>query len=209
MTDRRNNGNGNGAGHYRGEGKYTDPTENVKELVELQALRQDEARGALALRVDQRDKLREVHRLEIAKKDAEILSKEIERSKAEAATEKLRVDAVIASDRAAVLLANTEAKAVAAALVVQVETARKTSDAQIESSAAALRATNDATAKAQNARFEPLEQARFAAVGVKEQRTEGRQSNAAIYALVGLIVTLLLFLMAAVTFVVARTSPTL
>lgn len=205
MTDRRSGGNGNG--HYRGEAAHSDPSENVKELVVLQAVRHAEGLAALALRLDQRDKIRQTHRIEIATKDAEILSKETESIQAEAATEKERVNAVIASDRAAVVLLAAETKAVAAALAMQVETTRKATEAQVEASAAALRATNEAVAKALSGRIEPLEQARFAAVGVKDNRLEGRQSNVALYATVGFGITILLFLMATATFVFARMTP--
>jgi hypothetical protein len=201
MTDRRGNGNGNG--HYRGESAHADPTENVKELVALQAVRHAEALAALALRIDQRDKIREIHRLEMARMAELIAVERTERLKAEAATEKERVNAVIAAGQAAVVLLSTETKAVAGALATQVETTRKATETQVESSAAALRATNEASTKALTDRIAPLERAQFAAVGVKEQRTEGKAHNRWI---IGIAMSAPAWLLAIITLVLLLTK---
>lgn len=122
MTDRRGNGNGNGNGHYRGEGAHSDPTENVKDLQAAGEKRQDDLRAALAERLDQRDKLREIHRLEIAAKDAEIQAKETERIDAVNDVEKTRVDATFAEQRQATATAETSRRAEQAALSKEVAT---------------------------------------------------------------------------------------
>lgn len=168
-------------------------------LVALEAKHTADLLAETTRRIDERDKIREEHRIENA-------ASEKARIDANAEKERLRVDAVSAADRAAAVLVASEAKATASALAVQAETTRRALEAQVE----ATRATNalvvEATAKALGERIAPLEQARFAAVGVREQRVEGRQSNAALYAAVGFGITVLLFVMAVVTFVLARAT---
>lgn len=114
-------------------GRYTDPTENVIELVKLQALRQDQLRDAETRRVNERDAMREVHRLELAEKDIAIAEKESERIDAVAAVEKAAVAARFVEQQNALALATTASDLKASALAKEQVT-----------TASALAATNAA-----------------------------------------------------------------
>ena len=90
----------------------------VDDLREVEVRRQDDLRAAEARRTDGLREAESKHRRELDLAESRRLD-----SKADA--EARRIDAVIAADRAAVLLANTEARLTAAALAERVETAAK------------------------------------------------------------------------------------
>jgi hypothetical protein len=168
-------------------------------LIALEAKRQDDLRGAEIRRVDERDADREKYRIE---KDA------LETKFRDAATlaEQRRIDANMAKSDAAVLLASTEAKLTAVALAKEAANLASTLNTQVETSAAALRATSDAASKAQEARIVALEQVRWQSAGgtsqKQESRADSRDTRAQSNWSVNLILTIVLGVIGIVEFII-------
>lgn len=115
MSDRRRDGNGS-------DPPLIDPTANVIALQKASDKRQDDLRRAETRRLNERDRMREVHRLELAAKDAEIARKESQRIDAVAAVEKARVDSQFLEQKSATALATTASDLKATALADRVST---------------------------------------------------------------------------------------
>lgn len=129
MSDRRRNGNGSGE-------PVIDPTANVIALQKASDKRQDDLRDAETRRVDERDRMREVHRLELAAKDMVIATKESQRIDAVAAVEKARVDSQFLEQKSATALATTATDLKATALADRVSsTATQVASQTVASSA--------------------------------------------------------------------------
>jgi hypothetical protein len=183
-----------------------DPTVNVKEAV----AREVKGLNDLIERDRQHQTEMQRHRekcdLEVAKLRDKLDEKESGRIDAIAAAERSRIDASFKAGTDALALASEKQAAAAATLAQSVVT-----------SAEVLRAAQAASQATTTAAIRALEQNQYQSggrdVGRLEQRTEaravtteGRQSNAALYAAIGAGISILLFLMAVVTFIIARTG---
>jgi 4-hydroxyphenylpyruvate dioxygenase-like putative hemolysin len=146
----------------------------TREFIALEARRIDDLLKSEIRRQDDLREMERLHHLELETKRNELIVAEAKRLDANMVAEARRVDAVIASDRAAVLLANTEAKLTAAALAERGETSARTLAAQVESTKNAAEAARAATAEALASRIQPLEDARLEAAGGKANQVEGR-----------------------------------
>lgn len=140
-------------------------------LIALEAKHAAEMLAALAERVDERDAIRERHRIENNALEAKF------RDAADLA-EQRRVDANQAKSDANVGLANTRAEIEAKALADRVVTLATTLAAQVDATAKTNALVVEATTKALGERIAPLEQARYEQAGGKTQQSESRvQSN--------------------------------
>lgn len=177
-----------------------DPTLNVKEQL-------DKAVAALT-DVIERDRQHTVElRSEKEKADKNIdalrdklAEKESARLDAIAAAERIRTDAQFLNVANALTLATEKQSAQQATIA-----------AQLVTTAEVLRASAQAEAQRTQAAIRTLEQNQFqtggVSAGVRQQQGDARSTSAAVYAAVGFIISLLLFGMAAVAFIIARLPP--
>jgi|ERR1700677_218197 len=157
-----------------------DPTLNVKELVNLQMLRQDELRVAEARRVTEILTLQDKCAHEIAEirlqAQKESQAAESRRIDALMLAESRRIDALLAAAANAVTLASTRQELTAGALAERVDTTAKAAAASVLASAEALSKQVAAQSSVFDARLTRLEQAGYETGGRDTQRLESRTS---------------------------------
>jgi hypothetical protein len=177
-----------------------DPTLNVKEAMAAAVTRLDDIRKSDLEHLREMRELRE--RLEDA--NAELRDQL-------AAKESSRLDAIAQADRERTA-AQFRDMAQALALATEKQTAQAASlAAQLVASAEIIRSAAAAQTERFTQSIRALEQNQFqtggVASGVRQQQGDARATSSGTIALIGLAITLLLALMAVVTFVIARANP--
>lgn len=124
MTDRRKNGGGDG--HYRGEARALDPTENVRDLVDLQSERQDNLRENDRYWQDKLDAVMEHKDALIAARDDQLIAAEREKNDALRLAESRRVDSLRAEDKVATTTALAATQTETRTLATSTETIART-----------------------------------------------------------------------------------
>lgn len=151
-----------------------DPTSNVLQLVAAAVQRLDDLRISEANNIRELAALREQHAKDLREAEAS------------------RIDAIRAVDVAALQQASLVATAQAATLATQVVTSAEALRNQVIATANASQIALAAALDPVQKDIADLRRAQYEAQGQKTQVVESQQSTSAIYALVGLIITVIL-----------------
>jgi hypothetical protein len=166
-----------------------DPTANVIAILEAAVKRQDDLREAESRHVREIAGLRADYNMEL--RQAEIA----------------RINAIRAVDVAAVQQAAEVSATQATTLAAQVATSAETLRTQVAAAATAATVSLAAALVPIQEAIADLRRAQYEAQGQKTQVIEGRASNSAVYAAIGLGISLVLVLLAVVGFVLTRAAP--
>ena len=163
-----------------------DPTANVLKLVEQAMLRQDDLRKAESARLDAIASSEKAHATTVRELESKYRD-------SAALAETRRVDAVIAQQAQAVILASTRAELTASALAERVDTSARTLAESVKVTADANAAALTVALKTLTDRIDPLERFRYEMGGRSSLQVEARQDS---HWTVGQAVTIALSLLA-------------
>lgn len=163
-----------------------DPTANVVALVEAGLQRQDDLREAFIKHFDETLNLHRQHAAQLREAESK------------------RIDAIRAVDVGAVTRAAEVSAAQALTLATQVATSAETLRNQVQAAAVATANALSAALEPLNVSIADLRRAQYEAQGQKTQIIEKRSSNSAVYAAIGLGITLFLVFLTIAGFILAR-----